>query len=135
MINSLDWSPVHPFLIATTSADQFRAICVWDLRDMSRPVRSMESLCKSITYPLFNLIRSFLRIETDFRYYYLMSLKTVIQFKTISTYFCTYLAHEVYKILFGSNLNLLYGVHCNLRHFTLVLLILHFLYSEGFHVL
>ncbi|CAH8452361.1 unnamed protein product [Schistosoma bovis] len=48
VINSLDWSPVHPFLIATTSADQFRAICVWDLRDMSRPVRSMESLSSPI---------------------------------------------------------------------------------------
>ncbi|XP_018648670.1 hypothetical protein Smp_154620 [Schistosoma mansoni] len=44
VINSLDWSPVHPFLIATTSTDQFRAICVWDLRDMSRPVRAIESL-------------------------------------------------------------------------------------------
>ncbi|CAH8450575.1 unnamed protein product [Schistosoma turkestanicum] len=48
VINSLDWSTVHPFLLATTSADQFRAICVWDLRDMSRPVRAMESLSSPV---------------------------------------------------------------------------------------
>ncbi|KAH8851488.1 WD repeat-containing protein 59 [Schistosoma japonicum] len=48
VINSLDWSPVHPFLLATTSADQFRAICVWDLRDMSRPVRAIESLSSPV---------------------------------------------------------------------------------------
>nr|CAH8822379.1 unnamed protein product [Trichobilharzia regenti] len=48
VINSLDWSPMHPFLLATTSADQFRAICVWDLRDLSRPIRAMESLSSPI---------------------------------------------------------------------------------------
>ncbi|CAH8458433.1 unnamed protein product [Heterobilharzia americana] len=48
VINSLDWSPIHPFLLATTSADQFRAICVWDIRDLSRPVRAMESLSSPV---------------------------------------------------------------------------------------
>ncbi|VDP79716.1 unnamed protein product [Echinostoma caproni] len=43
-ITSFDWSPCHPHLLVTASADQFRAICVWDLRDLTRPTRAIESL-------------------------------------------------------------------------------------------
>ncbi|THD25399.1 hypothetical protein D915_003975 [Fasciola hepatica] len=43
-ITSFDWSPCHPYLLVTSSADQFRAICVWDLRDLTRPARAIESL-------------------------------------------------------------------------------------------
>ncbi|KER24863.1 hypothetical protein T265_14328, partial [Opisthorchis viverrini] len=43
-ITSFDWSPIHPNLLSTSSADQFRAICIWDVRDLCRPVRSIESL-------------------------------------------------------------------------------------------
>lgn len=45
-ITSFDWSPSHPYLLATSSADQFRAICVWDVRDLTRPARAIESLCR-----------------------------------------------------------------------------------------
>ncbi|KAA3672664.1 WD repeat-containing protein 59, partial [Paragonimus westermani] len=43
-ITSFDWSPVAPYLLVTSSADQFRAICIWDLRDLSRPAQAIESL-------------------------------------------------------------------------------------------
>ncbi|KAF6776097.1 hypothetical protein AHF37_04446 [Paragonimus kellicotti] len=43
-ITSFDWSPVAPYLLVTSSADQFRAICIWDPRDLSRPAHAIESL-------------------------------------------------------------------------------------------
>ncbi|CAL8101976.1 unnamed protein product [Calicophoron daubneyi] len=43
-LSSLNWSSLQPYMLATSSADQFRAICLWDLRDLSRPARAIESL-------------------------------------------------------------------------------------------
>nr|VZI07143.1 unnamed protein product [Spirometra erinaceieuropaei] len=46
-ISGLDWCPHQPNLLATSSLENFRAICIWDLRDASRPVRTTESLSPS----------------------------------------------------------------------------------------